>query len=415
MTAPQPSHKLPERPNLEHLKKQAKRLLAAYRQGDAEVVAEVTQCERNPDPASFALADAQRVLARTYGFASWKKLKEYLITGAIKRGDSKSLRALIAESSNPQAVLSDKVDGHHTAHASFGKGVTLLQLASFWENEDVAKTLLSLGATLDFHSACGLGDLETVARLLESDPSVIDKQVDTYYPLQFAITAGQVEVLRYLLEHGDDANRPIKKVCWFVWEDAAIAAEQASWKPIHMATLYSYSEPNIALAECLRDFGADLGAISPLDGYRAIHLAAMSGKVTILKFLVSSGVDVDSRTAALARPHAVELEDFSPLGGHDWTPLMIAAGEGHLATAEQLLKLGANVGARNSLGQTALHFAAAAFRGENLDIVKLLVARGANVTCRDNEGRQPVGMALRKGFTDTAQLLNRSVTGENSY
>jgi hypothetical protein len=212
MTAPQPYRQLPERPNLDHLKKQAKRLLAAYRKGDAEAFAEVARFERNPDTARFALADAQRILARAYGFASWKKLKEHLITGAIQRGDSESLRALLAESSNPQAVLSEKVDGHHTAHASFGKGVTLLQLASFWRKVDVAKTLLSLGAALDFHSACGLGDLETVASMVDTNPSVVDTQVDTYYPLQFAISAGQPDVLRYLLEHGDDANRDQESV-----------------------------------------------------------------------------------------------------------------------------------------------------------------------------------------------------------
>jgi ankyrin repeat protein len=407
MTAPQPSRKLPERPSLEHLKKQAKRLLAGYRQGDAKVVAEVAQFERQPDPARFSLADAQRVLARSYGFASWKKLKEHLITGAIKRGDSQSLRNLILESSNPQSLLADQVDGSHTAHASFGKRVTLLQLASFWRNDEVAETLLSLGASLDLHSACGLGRLEMIVRILESDPSAINAQVDTYYPLQFAITAGQPEVLRYLLAHGDDANRPLKKVCWFVWEDEAVAAGQELWRPIHMATLYS--ERSIALAECLRDFGADLDAVSPLDGYRAIHLAAMSGKVEILKFLVSSGVRVDSRTGSLARRHAVELEDFSPLAGHDWTGLMIAAGEGHLATAEQLLRLGADVDARNSVGQTALHFAAGSFWGEKPEMMQLLIDHGGDRLAKDNEGRLSIDYAREKGYEKTAQCLSTSV------
>jgi|GEM_PF-842551 len=410
MTTPEPAHTLPEHPNLEHLKKQAKRLLSAYRQGDAGAVAGVTRFERNPDPACFALADAQRVLARSYGFASWTKLKEYLITGAIKRGDSRSLRALIAESKNPQAVLSEKVDGRHTAHASFGKGVTLLQLASFWENEAVAETLLNLGAILDFHSACGLGNLEAVARILKSDPSVIDTQVDTYYPLQFAITAGQPEALRYLLEHGDDANRPIKKVCWFVWEDEAVAAGQTSWKPIHMATLYS---GQIAVAECLRDFGADLDSVSPLDGYRSIHLAAMSGKMDVLGFLVSSGVDIDSRTSALATTHAVELEDFSPLGGHGWTPLMVAAGEGHLAIAEQLLKLGAKPDACNSMGQTPLHFAAGAFWDDKPEIVQLLINHGADRVAVDSNGRLPIDYAREKGYERAAQRLNSSSTTTN--
>jgi len=56
------SRDLPDRPNLDHLKKQAKALLRKLR-------------ERDP---STTLADAQHALAREYGFASWPKLKTHL-------------------------------------------------------------------------------------------------------------------------------------------------------------------------------------------------------------------------------------------------------------------------------------------------------------------------------------------------
>ena len=53
------SRDLPSRPDLEHLKKQAKALLRSMRERDATVT----------------LADALHALARDYGFASWPKLK----------------------------------------------------------------------------------------------------------------------------------------------------------------------------------------------------------------------------------------------------------------------------------------------------------------------------------------------------
>jgi hypothetical protein len=56
------SRNLPPRPNLEHLKKQAKDLLHDLKQ---------------QHPAS-KLADAQYALAREYGFASWPKLKVHV-------------------------------------------------------------------------------------------------------------------------------------------------------------------------------------------------------------------------------------------------------------------------------------------------------------------------------------------------
>ncbi|HEV3081227.1 MAG TPA: hypothetical protein VGY66_15715, partial [Gemmataceae bacterium] len=62
----------PYRPDFNQFKRQAKELLKAYRAGDANAVAEVQRHEQAPDPTAFALHDAQRVLARSYGFTSWQ-------------------------------------------------------------------------------------------------------------------------------------------------------------------------------------------------------------------------------------------------------------------------------------------------------------------------------------------------------
>lgn len=57
------SRALPERPNLDHLKKQAKDLLP-----------ELQAAKRGA-----RLADAQHAIATSYGFASWPKLKDHVI------------------------------------------------------------------------------------------------------------------------------------------------------------------------------------------------------------------------------------------------------------------------------------------------------------------------------------------------
>lgn len=66
------SRDLPDRPNLDHLKKQAKALLRKLREHDA----------------AATLADAQHALAREYGFASWPKLKTHLQALPQAAGDS---------------------------------------------------------------------------------------------------------------------------------------------------------------------------------------------------------------------------------------------------------------------------------------------------------------------------------------
>ena len=62
---------LPGDANLEHLKKQAKKLLKAYQNGDAAAVARV---RAHCDGGEFTLNDAQFVVAREYGFGSWPRL-----------------------------------------------------------------------------------------------------------------------------------------------------------------------------------------------------------------------------------------------------------------------------------------------------------------------------------------------------
>ena len=71
------SRELPARASLENLRNQAKTLLKQHREGQPEAlrrVAEVLSGAQLP----LKLHDAQLVLAREYGFASWPRLVEHL-------------------------------------------------------------------------------------------------------------------------------------------------------------------------------------------------------------------------------------------------------------------------------------------------------------------------------------------------
>ncbi|MDB5384702.1 MAG: hypothetical protein JWM11_348 [Planctomycetaceae bacterium] len=98
---PAPTRCLPLRPSLVQLRKQAKDLLKSYVTGQHAAVAEVGRFEQTPDRSRFALADAQRVLARAYGFSSWGKLKEHVdglniecFCAAVEAGDVAKVRML---------------------------------------------------------------------------------------------------------------------------------------------------------------------------------------------------------------------------------------------------------------------------------------------------------------------------------
>ena len=68
--------RLPERPSLEQLRKQAKELLRQLRSGDESATARLHA--HKPDTFEPILADAQYVIAREHGFESWPKLVHHI-------------------------------------------------------------------------------------------------------------------------------------------------------------------------------------------------------------------------------------------------------------------------------------------------------------------------------------------------
>jgi len=87
---------------LGQLKRQAKELLEAFLAGQESAVAEVNRFYDDAAAAKFALHDAQLVLARSYGYDSWPKLKAYVdgvtvtrLTEAVRSGDMDEVRAIL--------------------------------------------------------------------------------------------------------------------------------------------------------------------------------------------------------------------------------------------------------------------------------------------------------------------------------
>jgi hypothetical protein len=104
-----PTRKLREHPDLNQLKRQAKELLDAFL--DTAAVVEVNAHYHDASRFTFALHDAQLVLARAYGFDSWPKLKAFVDGSTVKRieeaarnGDIAQLRAMLKQ--RPELVNS---------------------------------------------------------------------------------------------------------------------------------------------------------------------------------------------------------------------------------------------------------------------------------------------------------------------
>jgi ankyrin repeat protein len=102
MSQEPPTRAMRENPDLDQLKRQAKELFDAYRASSPEAVAEVNAYHRTAAPETFALHDAQFVLARSYGIESWPKLKAAVdgvtaarLHQAVESGDLTAARELL--------------------------------------------------------------------------------------------------------------------------------------------------------------------------------------------------------------------------------------------------------------------------------------------------------------------------------
>ncbi|GAC1455981.1 MAG: ankyrin repeat domain-containing protein [Ktedonobacterales bacterium] len=108
-------------------------------------------------------------------------------------------------------------------------------------------------------------------------------------------------------------------------------------------------------------------------------------------------------------PALRELLDTNPILVHSysydgWTPLHLAAYGGHQEAVSVLLNYGAHVDVRahNGLGSTPL---LRAVIGQQMDVVELLIAHGADINATDTSGSTPLHKAALLGNTTLVQCL----------
>ena len=341
------THSLPERPDMGQVKKQAKELLRDIKNGNAQALARAgIKAGR-----SFALNDAQRVIARELGFPSWAQLKQHL-----------------------------------DAQTRIGAAEALLG-AVLGGRKRLAAALLARDPTLaasSLHIACALGDPAAIQAFLEKDPALAKSKGGPrkWEPLIYlcfaragAGDAPRAEAARLLLGAGADPN------CW---------RGDPAWPNARETPLYGATGLNNfpRLARVLLMAGAD-----PNDGESRYH-AAEKNHVASLEVLKEFGTDFSSVGDAWGNTPLYFL-----LG---WSPHMSTVRSGIL----WLLDNGAdpNVAAYPSAAaETPLHLAV--HGGWDCEMIQALLAHGANPAAPRRDGRTPHALAVRLGREDAAALL----------
>jgi cytohesin len=181
--------------------------------------------------------------------------------------------------------------------------------------------------------------------------------------------------------------------------------EASGRTPLHIAA----DRGQVELVEFLLAHGADVNA-KDNDGYTPLYLAAVvSGNEEAAKLLlahqarytifeVASAGDLE-RVQRLVQqnPAVVFSKDSSST-----TPLHEAAWHGCADVVKFLIAKGADVNARNAFGMTPLHMAA---HGKSRQVVQCLLDNQADINAANRDGDTPLEAALSWENIDMAALL----------
>jgi ankyrin repeat protein len=460
----------PASPSLEQLRKQAEELARDHRAGDPAAVARVdAQHPRRAEP--FKLSDAQRVVAREHGFASWPRMRAY-----VDRVAAHGPGLQHAYHEDP-----DYYDGRAYGLLASAQDGTADAVAAFARHD---APVSEEGARIAVAREHGFGTWAALRRHVTGLRDAGEPFARAYR----AIEAHDVDALTALLDrfpdlvaargtNGNDLLGMAGATCderlveILLARGANVASSNAhGWTPLHQA---AYSDLP-TMARLLLAAGAPVDVSARGDGGTPLVVALFWGNRTTGELLAERGlhprnlrvaaglgrldviddlVAADGRLTPAAgaqrgfyRPHSgfpawqpsddpqeildealtwaarndrVEGVERLVARGADpdadvyrGTALIWAATNGHAETIRALVEDGADVNARGTFGgpDHGAQLTALHLAAQNgrLDAIQALLERGADPTVKDGlHDSDPAGWAEFGGHPDAAELLRQ--------
>lgn len=357
---------LPERPDLDQLRRQAKDLHRAARAGTPQAVERFRTYLPLRPGAEFTLSAAQLVLAREHGLPSWPAL--------VAEGHART-QSLVEQLTD---LVSGSVRGHFdppgTRRAWAERAVRLVA-----ENPDVTG--------YDIRIAAVVGDAPQVAEMLARDPGAAIRPDDQagWPPLLFVCSsrwhqidpsrsAGLVEAARLLLDAGADPNTAIGR------------SPQAG----HCSALYAAAglTNHPALAGLLLERGADPDT-PPALYHTAFHRDHACLRLLLERGARNEGTNTLGAAISVADTEAVRL-------------LLDAGVDPHVPIPED-----AFAEADDKEATIAPVRAAIQWRGD-AEMIELVLAHGADPNAGvPTDGPSTYRLAARRGDTAILDVLDR--------
>jgi ankyrin repeat protein len=343
-----PSRVLPARPNLDHLKRQAKELLAAFRAAEPAAIAEVNGHYHSAEPPTFALHEAQLVLARAYGFSSWPNLRAFVEGGG---------RRQLIRPVELQSASSDDVWNTILA-ASTGDMTTLRQLLA--RNPQLARAEYWYSPVL--HFAVREGHVDAVRLLLETGADPESNGLNDRNLIEMAAERGHAEIVTLLEQARDQRGRVRRQT-----EDHAIHRAAARGETRKLRTLL--------------ESDASLLNLGSSRGFTPLHYAVLGQQESAVKLLLEQGANLHARSSTDLEP--IDLALFGDRGEPR-----------DLGMARLLVSRGAT-----------FDLAVAAAFGDLAAVRAMLAADAARIRETRPSGSRPLSTAVMYQRNDIAALL----------
>jgi ankyrin repeat protein len=366
------------------------------------------------------------------------------VADAAMRGDREAVRAALARKAD---VNTPQVDGTTALHwaverddvelaellltsgarasARTREGVTPLQLAAINGSARMLGRLIKSGANPNapltpagdtaLMLAARTGKTDAIRLLLEAGADIDAKESwGGTTALMWTVAEGHAETARLLIAAGADVNARSHYVAAANgrgFEGRTPSASRTEEKVEEFASgwltslIFAARDGSLELTRILVGAGADVDAVAG-DGKTALALAIFNGNYDVATFLVDNKADVNKADAQRFTPlfWAVDRRNMETAPNFPW---MVTADP--MPLIRKLLDAGANPNAlvnntprgRMREGSPRIVFATALMRAAfaaDLELVKLLLERGADPTIVSRDGETVVSAAAGLAF-----------------
>jgi ankyrin len=303
-------------------------------------------------------------------------LEVLLKSGVDLRADRRLSADLLGEALGDKNCIAQLLAAGADANGVRGNLGPVLLTALYDGDLDSAQLLLAGGAKPDLHAACLLGRLDDVKRFITERPVRVEERLprEHYHqetPLMLAARAGHLPVAEFLVSRG------------------------AKYSPLafeYLSPLFIAAERGqVKVVEWLLAKGVPVDAAPDL-GEPALFWACRASQVEVVRLLLDKKASLGPSGWSRGTPlHGIGSASLSYEEERRETPASRAErARRDVEVARLLIARGAAVDARDKYGGTTLH--AAVFHGR-VELAAELIAKGADVNARDNYGKTPLWRA----------------------